>query len=581
MSFSGKSSCRLTSSRYQNTITRSYNDDSTVATEGLITNGQNYQISHFFDSAKRNYQTTYPNGKILSQAFTARNQLSSVSYDAQFIANFQYDSGMRETSRGLGNGLTQTTIYRPDNLILQKAVAGITNYSYTYDNNKRKLTETDGTMSSLSQTFAYDFEDRLTSWTSNGAVLNTTQSWNLSLEGAWQTNTVNGVAESRTFNQAYETLTSNANQMLHDRKGNLTKNKDGSIYSFDFDNQMAFSTSGTPSVNASYAYDAIGRRVSKTSNNTTVIFVNSKNHVLTEYLSLNNGPFTENQSNIYATYIDEPIALINVNGKYFYHSNSQFSIGAITDSTGNLAERFGYNAYGKPITILESILVNNKCFFTGCQLDSETGLFYFRARYYDASLGQFISRDPIGYVDGLNLYCGYFAINSLDPEGTWMSSWDDWSGLASDLIGLATTITTAVATIVQSRLCTSDMPGGVVACLACCGVTGVVGEAGVIAGAAAATTAIAANPVTLPAISVPVAAIVGGAILVGGTVGMTNATMSCITRCNGGLPPAVIPPTKKKTPPLTPPIEPPTKKKAPPFVPPTGGKKKTPCPPNY
>jgi len=324
---------------------------------------------------------------------------------------------MRETSRGLGNGLTQTIIYNLDNTISQKSVAGITNFSYTYDQNKRKLTETDSIMTNLSQTFSYDFEDRLTSWTSNGTTLNQTQSWNLSLEGAWNSTTVNGNTENRTFNQTYEILTSNANAMSHDRKGNLTTNKDGSVYTWDFDNQMAFSTSGTPSVNAAYAYDALGRRVSKSSGNTVTIFVNSGYQILTEYTSISNGPFTEAQSFVYATYIDDPIALISTNVTYFYHSNQQFSIGAITDSNGNLSERYGYNAYGKTVIMADSILVDNPYFFTGRQLDSETGLFYFRARYYDASLGQFVSRDPLNYVDGMNLYRGYFAVNDLDPSG--------------------------------------------------------------------------------------------------------------------------------------------------------------------
>ena len=44
-------------------------------------------------------------------------------------------------------------------------------------------------------------------------------------------------------------------------------------------------------------------------------------------------------------------------------------------------------------------------------------MFYFRARYYDASLGQFISRDPIGFVDGFNLYLGYFVPSGLDWSG--------------------------------------------------------------------------------------------------------------------------------------------------------------------
>jgi len=47
----------------------------------------------------------------------------------------------------------------------------------------------------------------------------------------------------------------------------------------------------------------------------------------------------------------------------------------------------------------------------------ETGLFYARARMYSAGLGRFSSRDPYGYIDGLNLYEGYFAPNLLDPSG--------------------------------------------------------------------------------------------------------------------------------------------------------------------
>ena len=97
---------------------------------------------------------------------------------------------------------------------------------------------------------------------------------------------------------------------------------------------------------------------------------------------------------------------------------------ALTDTSGNVVERYAYTAYGKT-TILDGAgaqiatsAYNNPYTFTGRRFDSETGLFYFRARYYDAELGRFIGRDLLGYVDGMSLYAGYFVSGSVDPEGT-------------------------------------------------------------------------------------------------------------------------------------------------------------------
>jgi hypothetical protein len=50
--------------------------------------------------------------------------------------------------------------------------------------------------------------------------------------------------------------------------------------------------------------------------------------------------------------------------------------------------------------------------------EEESGLTYFRNRYFSSILNVFVSRDPLGYVDGHNLYTGYFAPNRLDPYGT-------------------------------------------------------------------------------------------------------------------------------------------------------------------
>ena len=50
-------------------------------------------------------------------------------------------------------------------------------------------------------------------------------------------------------------------------------------------------------------------------------------------------------------------------------------------------------------------------------MDRESGLWYFRARYYSGTLGRFIGRDPLGYVDGRSMYRAYFVPNELDETG--------------------------------------------------------------------------------------------------------------------------------------------------------------------
>ena len=57
--------------------------------------------------------------------------------------------------------------------------------------------------------------------------------------------------------------------------------------------------------------------------------------------------------------------------------------------------------------------------YTGRRLDEETGLYYYRARYYSAEIGRFLQTDPIGYGDGLNWYAyvGNDPMNGTDSSG--------------------------------------------------------------------------------------------------------------------------------------------------------------------
>jgi RHS repeat-associated protein len=72
--------------------------------------------------------------------------------------------------------------------------------------------------------------------------------------------------------------------------------------------------------------------------------------------------------------------------------------------------------------------------YTARESDTETGLYYYRARYYDATVGPFIAEDPIGYGGGINLY-GYVFNNSIrlkDPVGLTPRCVPTTSGIVCD-----------------------------------------------------------------------------------------------------------------------------------------------------
>lgn len=100
----------------------------------------------------------------------------------------------------------------------------------------------------------------------------------------------------------------------------------------------------------------------------------------------------------------------------------RYSVAALTDETGAMVERYGYDAYGNS-TVLDAAgsVERDEALqayrTTGRRYDDETGLYYFRARYFDAQLGRFVGRDPLGYVDGASQYMAYFAPSALDPFG--------------------------------------------------------------------------------------------------------------------------------------------------------------------
>ncbi len=100
---------------------------------------------------------------------------------------------------------------------------------------------------------------------------------------------------------------------------------------------------------------------------------------------------------------------------YYYHTDHLGSIQAVSDSTGSIVGSYTYDPFGNVI-LEQSYPDADRIRFTGKRLDA-TGLYYFNARYYDPTLGRFISADPAR--QGLNwyVYCNNNPLMFVDPDG--------------------------------------------------------------------------------------------------------------------------------------------------------------------
>ena len=165
--------------------------------------------------------------------------------------------------------------------------------------------------------------------------------------------------------------------------------------------------------------------------------------LLTTVLSAS-ASFRAQNAYAHGTYVDDIICKVESdNTALYYHTDRQYNVRGLTDTNGDVVELYAYTVYGKQTIldpassfILPTSSFNNAYGFTGRYHDSETALWYFRARYYSDELGRFISRDPLGYVDGFGLYGAYFAQwGGMDPSGEGFLSFVNgfgWSGDAAD-----------------------------------------------------------------------------------------------------------------------------------------------------
>ena len=181
-----------------------------------------------------------------------------------------------------------------------------------------------------------------------------------------------------------------------------------------------------------FTYDAMNRRIAKevnadpqnSSSGVVMHFVSDRDNVLLEFVDADGIDGIEeptfHQRYLHGPAVDQMLAQENASGESIWNFTDHLGTGRdLTDNDGNVVNHLIYDSFGNVVSQTNNAF-KSRYLFTGREFDEKTGLYYYRARYYDGFIGRFISPDPIGFDGGdanLYRYVGNDPISWSDPSG--------------------------------------------------------------------------------------------------------------------------------------------------------------------
>jgi len=350
------------------TTTYSY-DDAGRATS--LTNGYSETTTFTLDAVGRCTQQTHANGtKVLSTYSSTRGWLTVLEHkqsDNDVLARYEYT---RDASGHI------TEVEQPSDHVVE----------YDYDA-AYQLTGEERTGSN-SYSIGYTYDDA----------------------GNRLTKTQNSITENYTYGDNNQLLTAGSKTYAYDDNGNLTSVTVGmnvTSLTWDFNNKLTGITYPNSSTNTFVTND-LGHRVGLTDGGGSTSYLYDGSRVLADSRAdYTNGGVTG--------IISERVSSTSK----VYHGDQLGSTRGLSNGSEAITDSREYDSWGLTIASSGSGSPFGFVGGQGYQKDPDSGLMLLGARYYDPNVGRFISRDPIGYNGGLNLYgyCDNDPVNSADPSG--------------------------------------------------------------------------------------------------------------------------------------------------------------------
>ncbi len=423
-------------------------------------NGNSTAVTYAYNLRNLPTTITYPGSHAATNVYDDAGRMTSVKdwLGTPNTTSFGYDVNSNLTSDTLQSGAVDTYTFNAANqqTAISDVKGGTTIFAATYtrDSNGQLASDTSQAANqgsfkytSLNQLcyagsaptnacssapansypYGFDTADNLTTMENAGHTGTNAQQFNTADELCW---TVAGASAN-----ACGSAPTGATSFTFDNQGNRTSQVpnagSATCTAFDQADRLTSVKTGTgsscttPTNVGSYAYDGSGMRQSKTVSGTTTQFLLSGSGSTQALLDEKAGSATPTY------YLYGPggrvIEQVDPSGSaHFYHCDQIGSIRAVTNSSGTTDATYTYDPYGNVGSSTNPGSITNPLQFQGQYVDSESGLYYLRARYYDPATAQFMSLDPmVATTMSPYAYVSGDPLNATDPSGMDGCSWYD------------------------------------------------------------------------------------------------------------------------------------------------------------
>lgn len=385
-------------------ITRTYDELNRVIT---YTDTLGQTQSYTYDKVSNLKTLTYPDGKVVSYEYDTENRMKSVTFDGKKIVDYSYTRAGKLKTEAWANGITRTYVYHN----------GVGELLTVTD---RKVDNT------IVLSFAYEYDALGNIVKETKTLKGETEVYNYSYNDNSELQNFKVASDNKLHYSAFESTMTN-------EKDNRIKTIDGQSVQYDADGNMkeysvnsqerrlSFDALGrlTQANDVVHEYDIENSKIKTINNGKTTNFTVNPNAKLSQLLM----ETLPNADKVYHIYGIGLVATIKDAQTSYYHFDYRGSTVALSSESGVVTDTYKYLPYGSVAhhngTSKTRFLYVGKY---GIEKEA-SGLYYMRARYYDADLKRFVSKDTlVGSIENsksLNRYA-YVEGNpvmGIDPRG--------------------------------------------------------------------------------------------------------------------------------------------------------------------